>query len=419
MPHGVNTVGYSTRGNAMPAGSYQLLSLPQRLWVPVEPGQTYIASAYLAAHGCDVTVSIRWADENFTPASHPGGWHEVMSGFSRANGGRNIANWPRRHVAAVAPATARWAAVDFWMRGSGEGWASIWACQPMLERASPGQTEPSPYAPSAAEAGAAHTVALNVDGHISGTQSTNDGKRSVFSVLASVFRVISNAVSGVGMEWLDSYLRIYTSGAQLVLGHDFGSGNIVMWYGPNVGANAATKTNGLFWLDKFGDGYFGGILRSGTLHTAERRNYSTLIPGANSRHEVLHRRSIGRTKSITVSATWLDNSSVNAPTRADAMSFINARKPDRTGTVTWRLLRGAEVIWQQSVTSTSGTTEPEFIDTVPPVWHATATHAFSASATISDTYSGTGDIPYRIEVVSSSGQFFANHGVLAISVVEQ
>lgn len=111
---------------------------------------------------------------------------------------------------------------------------------------------------------AAHTVTLSVDGHVSGTRSENNGSTSRFSILATVFQVISSA--STGLEWRDGYLRAYSGAIQLIFGINFGaSRNLCFWYGPNVGVAAASKSNATIWFDNAGSAYFGGTLSSGIL----------------------------------------------------------------------------------------------------------------------------------------------------------
>ena len=87
------------------------------------------------------------------------------------------------------------------------------------------------------------TNVLDVNGIISGTVSENDGVRSSFSVLASVFRVLTGGTAS-GMEWQANYLRVYGSGYQYVIGTGFGaSNNLVQWVGPNIGVAACTIAN--------------------------------------------------------------------------------------------------------------------------------------------------------------------------------
>lgn len=90
---------------------------------------------------------------------------------------------------------------------------------------------------------ARHTNMLDVNGNISGTVSENDGVRSAYSILSTVFRVFT-AGAASGMEWQANYIRIYGSGYQLVMGTGFGSSsNLVQWFGPNIGAAACTLAN--------------------------------------------------------------------------------------------------------------------------------------------------------------------------------
>ncbi len=112
------------------------------------------------------------------------------------------------------------------------------------------------------------TMLLDVNGNISGVVSENDGQRSTFSILSTVFRVISST-TGLGMEWLDGYLRMWKGSAQLIIGHTFGANqDMIFYYGPNVGAANASKSNASVWFDTTGNAYFGGSLSAGTRKNA-------------------------------------------------------------------------------------------------------------------------------------------------------
>jgi hypothetical protein len=121
------------------------------------------------------------------------------------------------------------------------------------------------------------TNVLDVNGYISGTVSENDGRRSSYAILADVFRIISGGLTGFEVQ--SGYQRNYSSGAQLITGHNFGSGDLVFWYGPNIGAAACSKANATIWFDKAGNAYFGGSLSAGV-----RKNgmQSTQISGTAS-----------------------------------------------------------------------------------------------------------------------------------------
>jgi len=184
------------------------------------------------------------------------------------------------------------------------------------------------------------TNVLDVDGNISGTVSENDGVRSSYSILASVFRVVSK-LTGMGMEWLDGYLRIWKGSAQLVLGHSFGSGDLVMWYGPNVGAANCTKSNGLFHLDTSGGGYFGGSLSAGTLKNAVQTT-TTVTTGTELINGPFDTN--GNTRSVVLSFSR----TMAYVSNAYGTSGFTAGAGENTATI--RLYRkigsAAETLWQ-------------------------------------------------------------------------
>jgi Carbohydrate binding domain. len=133
---------------------------------------------------------------------------------------------------------------------------------------------------------ARHTLALDVNGNISGMVNENDGETSSFSILANVFRVISGPTAGI--EWQNGYLRAYALGAQIVLGSNFGSeNNLMLWCGPNIGADNCSKANGTFWVDNTGDAYFAGRVLQGVLRwfnsTTSTASNASVSTGSNPR----------------------------------------------------------------------------------------------------------------------------------------
>lgn len=241
---------------------------------------------------------------------------------------------------------------------------------------------------------ARHTVALDVNGNVSGTVNENDGVRSVFSIIANVFRVISSGTAG--LEWQDGYLRAYAASIQLILGINFGaSSNLCFWYGPNVGANNCTKANGTIWFDNGGDAFFGGRFTAGTLATAWNANISI-----NSEYSFAHQPSTGRPKSI----------STNASIRAQAFFAGNqtGSYPARTWTWRRRIYRNGTLIRTDTVTGTSGS---EYIlpgdDRYPGITTPTTVVTDSGGfgqVTFNDTSTLTGTITYRTVFDRSAGQ---------------
>lgn len=109
-------------------------------------------------------------------------------------------------------------------------------------------------------------VYLDVNGHISGVQSINDGIVSEFNVAATVFRLLSPAGAD-GMEIRDGYIRIWKGSSQTIMGNNFGQADqkLMRWFGPNIGAAACNKANATIWEDADGNAYFGGQVLQGVL----------------------------------------------------------------------------------------------------------------------------------------------------------
>jgi len=236
------------------------------------------------------------------------------------------------------------------------------------------------------------TNVLDVDGNISGTVSENDGVRSSYSILASVFRVVSK-LTGMGMEWLDGYLRIWKGSAQLVLGHSFGSGDLVMWYGPNVGAGNCTKLNGLFHLDTSGGGYFGGSLSAGTLKNAvQTTNTATsgveIVNGPFSTN--------GNVRNVVVSYSR-NHRRVKSASGTDG--FVAGAGSNTAVVQVYRKIGdAAETLWQ--TINVSGTVdirnEPDTADVAISTW--------GGSLTVNDTSPSSSLVQYRAVLSAFTAQ---------------
>lgn len=246
---------------------------------------------------------------------------EFYGTYARGGTGSTLseANYATLTVSGAAPAAAVSAELVFVMRVdvSGDFGQGL---HPMLEVAKEGQTKPSPWAPGAGGLAqitqtlsvgidsvdgrlkAKQTLTTDVNGNVAGYVSENDGSRSSFSILATVFRVVSN-LTGMGMEWMDGYLRIWKGAAQLILGHTFGSGDLVFWYGPNIGAGNCTKGNAIIWFDTAGSAYFGGTLSAGVRKNAAQ---STQVSGTAT-VETGPFGTAGGPKVVTASFGYLNN----------------------------------------------------------------------------------------------------------------
>ena len=124
---------------------------------------------------------------------------------------------------------------------------------------------------------AVNTVALNVNGYVSGTVSENNGVTASFSVMADIFRVVSGA-EATGMEWQANYLRTYGTGFQFIIGTGFGvGGQFAMWFGPNVGAAACDTSNAISYSTIAGYQQTSGVIKGSLLSASAMELGSTRI----------------------------------------------------------------------------------------------------------------------------------------------
>lgn len=355
----------------------------------VEPvaGTRYIASAYISG---SVPPFIAMTFYSAGGASNLGTFYSAA--VPAAAGGTTVSTYRRVVVVADAPAGA--ALVRMWKVCRGNGFTRM--IMPMLELASPGQTEPSPWSAGGKELAASHTVALDVNGYISGTQSMNDGKRSSFSVLADIFRVITNG--STGLEWQNGYLRAYAGAIQLIFGINFGAqSDLCFWYGPNVGAPNCTKANATIWFDNAGSAYFGGSLSAGTLKNAVQTT-TTVTLGTELVNGPFATNGNVRQVVISFSRTAINLYSGSGPSGWVAGAGNNAAtvqiyRQIGTGTETlWNTLQCGGYIDIQN--------EPDVADRLTSVW--------SGSVTLNDS-SPAGDlVRYRAVITAFSSQAFSH-----------
>jgi predicted phage tail protein len=217
-PTGMNNIGVSVGGTP----SADVHSVIRSPFVPIEPGKTYIASAYLANHRCWGKINIQFADANQV------GITAAASTYSQSQGGTSLAGWTRATVSMVAPANARYAYIQWWASPPYADNPYAWMLRAMIEEAnSAGQTVPGPWGASATDktdssvtqslqAGlnAKLGVYLDVNGYISGYESVNNGTVSAFNVNASFFRVLKPG-GGARTEFSDGNWRVYDGNGTL------------------------------------------------------------------------------------------------------------------------------------------------------------------------------------------------------------
>lgn len=122
------------------------------------------------------------------------------------------------------------------------------------------------------------TKATTLDSALSvGMTILNDGVDG--SILFNALKVYFLPPDGSteGIEITPKYVRAFKSGAQVIIGTDFGvSGQgLMLWAGANVGAVGASKANGVFWADDAGNALFRGTFVSGEVAKGTKKGTFT------------------------------------------------------------------------------------------------------------------------------------------------
>jgi len=378
----------------------------------VTPGKRYLGSAYLADQQASSAVYLV-----FYNAAGVYVGESPSSVVARKDGGDSLASYDRVASVGVAPATARKARLAWIVQGTSNP-PYAWHTQPMVEEATELQTQPSAWNESAVGLASATqelavgidsvdgrlkakiTNALDVNGNISGTVSENDGTRSSFSILASIFRVITNA--STGLEWQNGYLRAYSSAIQLVLGINFGSANnLCFWYGPNVGATNCTKSNGTIWFDNTGSAYFGGSLSAGTKKNAVQTT-TTITVGTELVNGPFNTN--GGTRAVTISFSrqmaYVSNASGGGGFSAGSGSNTAVVQVYR------KIGSAAESLWQ--TLNVGGTVdianEPDAPDRATATW--------GGATTVNDISAASDLVTYRAVVTGYSAQSVTHPGTI-------
>ncbi|WP_313493767.1 host specificity factor TipJ family phage tail protein [Stenotrophomonas sp.] len=397
-PPGVNTVSAYLPGVT---SRTMYLDIANSSLIPVAKDKKYCFSAYMNPSRCSQQIFVTWFDASnnvisYSPSSDFVNRHNVSLP------GNNLgANWVRGKIVVTAPANAVKAQLVLrTMVLAGQDTPYPFWCRPMFEEAAPSQEQPSPWSIGGQEQAASHTVTMDVGGNISGTQSMNDGKRSTFSILANIFRVISSASSG--LEWQNGYLRAYSAGIQLVLGINFGAAsNLCFWYGPNVGVGNCNKSNGTIWFDNTGGAYFGGSLSAGVKKNAVQTT-TTVTVGTELVNGPFDTN--GTVRQVTISFGRTTNYVSNA---FGAGGFVAGAGANSASVAVYRKIgTAAETLWQ---TMPVGGGINIFNEGDAP---DRATSYWSGSMTINDTSPAASPVTYRAVITAFASQDISHPGTI-------
>lgn len=408
--------------------------------VQAVPEKRYIFSVFAASHRARTRVGIRFFDRAGVVL------HEGASEWATRidQGGAVLSNWNYQWCSFVAPAGAATVDAGVWATGAPgttgtDAW--FWFTRPMLEQASDWQAQPSAWSPGptgkqtasaisllksmvdsvTGKAKAMWQVLLDVNGNIGGVVSENDGQVRRFAVLSDIFELIASGTVGMeirrrGPGW---FMRFYAASIQHIIGINFGAqNNLSWWYGPNVGEQAASMSNGVFCADNAGNSYYGGSLAAGTLHNVVRTN-TTVTVGTELVNGPFN--TLGRTRSIVLSFT---RRYVRIHTNMGNDGFV-AGSGSNTATVQlWRKIgSGAETLWK--TLSVGGSIE--IINAFDGPDQAVA--YWGGSATYNDSSSSTDQVTYRAVITDYTQQSVSHQSgsyqsqeitqTLSISSVEQ
>lgn len=259
------------------------LALNTQFWagdeqpVPVVAGKRYCFSAYINCHRVGLAILISFRDANGNTVG------EQYSGPADATNTAppiTLEKLKRLSASLVAPPGAVYARVGYYLRGLGLSnniGNYFWIFQPMLEEMREGQTGPSPYSAGGGETLAGYSLYVTADGLTGGMVTKNDGKVVDMKILANVLQILSpNKPEGIEMR--DGYIRVWKGNSQRIIGTGFGSGDLMDYFGPNVGAGAANKMNATMWMDVSGNAYWGGSLSAGIWKNANRTSSTAANP---------------------------------------------------------------------------------------------------------------------------------------------
>jgi hypothetical protein len=230
---------------------------------------------------------------------------------------------------------------------------------------------------------------------VGGMELGNDGNVVSLRFLTNSMEIVAPNGASEGMEWRNGYLRVWKGAAQRIIGPGFGANgdNLIDYFGPNVGAAAASKTNAMMWMDANGSAYFGGQLSAGILRNAVQTTTTQTIgtelvngPFATN----------GRVRTVTVSFTRRHE---RVQTTLGPSGFVAGAGQNTARVDVYRKIgNNAESLWQ--VLNVGGSVnimnEPDGADRAVSNW--------GGSFTVNDTSPSSETMQYRAVISGFTAQ---------------
>ncbi len=386
LPYGVSAALGSVRSGYYNVDMADNVAM-QGHYFPLDVAKTYCVSAYLNTHRCRAQLLLECIDFQGKITGYLG--TSILTPTGQANA--SLAQYPRPFVIGNVPQGTVRGRLILQLRGNNESDPYFWLVYPMVCEVAAGATKPPPYAPGD-QASAQWNLGVQANGISAGMQLGITGQTSALNILSNAVNILTPGGAD-GIEMTQGYLRVWSGNSQRILGNGFGGDGLVDYFGPNVGAANANKTNATMWMDRNGNAYWGGSIAAGILRNAAQATTTQTIGnsvlvgpfdtnGRNKQVVVGFNRQHRRTKTASGSQGFVAGAGANG-------GVINL----------YRQLDGqAEALWQQIPISGSVgiTNETDGPDSALSYW--------SASVTLSDNANGTTRRSYRAEIVSFTEQ---------------
>ncbi len=212
-----------------------------------------------------------------------------------------------------------------------------------------------------------------------------------------------------------------------VFGARFGAlGDLVIWYGPSMPTSAMRKSNGVFWLDTFGNAYFGGALSAG-VSTTKAKTTSTATDAVAETAVFTYN---GHTLTISTTYDGFNNFTAGPfDTQADMNAYCDTigvshglgTDGGASGPIVVKLYRsenGGAYVEKQSYSCATAWSADKYRDTETLKYFVQWSEV---AATISQTWTdddGTPDLrQYKFEIATFASKFGAMASGQTLSVI--
>jgi len=407
IPFGVKSALGSRKSGYYNVGAADNVAMQNHSF-PLDVAKTYCVSAYVNTHRCRSQLLVECVDFQGKVVGYMGTSINPPRGQSNAS----LAQYPRDFFIGSPPQGTVRGRLIVQISGNNESDPYFWIVYPMVCEVAAGATKPPPYEPGD-QASAQWNLAVQANGISAGMQLGITGQTSALNILANAVNILTPGGAD-GFEMTQGYLRVWSGNSQRIIGNNFGADGLVDYFGPNVGAVNANKSNATMWMDRSGNAYWGGAIAAGILRNAGQATTTQTI---GTSVLVGPFDTNGRNKQVVVG---FNRRHTRRKTALGSQGFVAGAGTNGGVINLYRQLDGqAEALWQQiqitgSVDIRNETDGPDIADSV-----------WNASVTLNDNANGTTRRSYRAEIVSfteqnvthQSGSFDSQNITQSLSIV--